>query len=168
MCPTKVKNHDLPPGRIFTFNYHGQIGYKVTHLVTSNSHLCPTPLDTNLLTSLSLLDSDKHSLFKRMKFFSLLQHFSHKQIVRTIKALIFCRDLNSFNHTHKVLCFLSLKAHKILQNRKPISLNFVPPKTRCFLFLNNFKQTEFKQEKETSKKRIKSFQNILCVHSFDF
>jgi len=36
--PTKVKNHDLPPVGFSTLHYHGQIGYNVTHLVTSNSH----------------------------------------------------------------------------------------------------------------------------------
>jgi len=38
MCPTKVKNHDLPPVGFSHFTNTGKIGYKVTHSVTSNSH----------------------------------------------------------------------------------------------------------------------------------
>ena len=37
LVPNQGKNHDLPPVGFFTLHYHGQIGYKVTHLVTSNS-----------------------------------------------------------------------------------------------------------------------------------
>ena len=81
-----------------------------------------------------------------------------------MKVLIFCQDLNNFNHTHKVLGFLSLKAHSnFSKTEKPIFLNLVfSSKNKVFEVLNNFEQTEFKQEKETFKNKI------FCVHDSDF
>jgi len=58
--------------------------------------------------------------------------------------------LNNFNHTHKELGFL-LESSQILQKRKTLSLNFVCIKNKVFSFLNDFEQTEFKQEKKSKK-----------------
>ena len=68
-----------------------------------------------------------------------------------MKALIFYQDLNNFNHTHKVLGFLSLKAHKFF---KPENLIFFlsrapPPKTKYFCFLNKIEQNVLYEEKKT-------------------
>jgi len=72
--------------------------------------------------------------------------------VRTMKTLIFCQGLNDLNHTHKVLGFLSLKAHKFFKTEN-LFFSIAYLKTKCFLFLNKIEQTVFEQE----KKKLKSF-----------
>ena len=56
LCPTKVKNHDLPPVGFSLFTNTGKLGYNVTHPVTSNSHTNVQHLWTltNVLVSLRL------------------------------------------------------------------------------------------------------------------
>ena len=67
-----------------------------------------------------------------------------------MKALIFYQDLNNFNHTHKVLGFLSLKAHKFFKPENLFVLSrALTPKTKYFCFLNKIEQNVFYQEKET-------------------
>jgi len=70
LVPNQGKNHDLPPVGFFTLYYHGQIGYKVTNLVTSNSHsMSNTFGHTHYVLVSPRLGQNTHS--QRMKIFLL-------------------------------------------------------------------------------------------------
>jgi len=149
--PTKVKNHDLPPIGFSTLHYHGQIDYKVTHPVTSNSHTNVQHLWTltHVLVS-PILGHNTHSL-KEWNFLLTTILLSKANCKDNQSSNIFAKTwIISITLTkYKVFSF---ESSQILQNRKPISLNFMLVKNKVFSSLNNFEQTEFKQEKETSKK----------------
>ena len=134
LCPTKVKNHDLPPVGFSTLHYHRQIGYKVTHPVTSNSHATSHTFGHthHILISPRLrqnTDSQKNEIFL------LTTMLLAQANVRRMKVLIFFKDLNNLNHTHKVLGFLSLKAHKFLKTENLLFCQFASSQNNVFSFL---------------------------------
>ena len=68
LVPNQGKNHDLPPVGFSLFTNMGKIGYKVTHLVTSNSHsMSNTFGHTHHVLVLPRLGHNTLTL-KRMKF----------------------------------------------------------------------------------------------------
>ena len=136
LCPTKVKNHDLPPVGFSTLHYHGQIGYKVTHT------LCAPPMDTtpHVLVSPRL---GQITYSQKNEFFSLLQRFLLKQIVRNNESTnILPRP--DLNHSQSTRFSFFQSSHTFLQCENLFfQSRALPPKTKYFCFLNKIEQNRF-------------------------
>jgi len=90
LCSAKVKNHDLPPVGFSSLHYHGQIGYNVSHPVTSNSHtMSNTYGHTPHVLVSPRLGQNTHS--QKNEIFLLTTTLLTQANVRTMKALIFCK-----------------------------------------------------------------------------
>ena len=115
-----MPNHGKKPRpitrRIFTLHYHGQIGYKVTHLVTSNSHTMSNTHGHPHHTSLSHLDSDKTLTLQKNENFLLITPLLNQANVRYNESSEILPKLNNFNHTHKnTRFFLFGSSHNFLK-----------------------------------------------------
>ena len=108
LCPTKVKTHDLPPVGFFSLHYHGQIGYNVTHSVTSNPHNMSNTYGHTHHTSLSHLDSNKTLTLQKNENFLLITPLLTQANVRYNESSEILPKLNNFNHTHKIYSVFSL------------------------------------------------------------
>ena len=68
-----------------------------------------------------------------------------------MKALIFYQDSINLNLTHKVLGFLSMKAHKILTMKTDFSVFALVPIKHGFTCLNNFEQSNLIEKRKPKK-----------------
>jgi len=156
LCPTKVKNHDLPPVEFSLFTIPGKHGYNVTHPIMSNSHSNVQHLWTLTHILVSPRPGHKTHSSKEWIFLPYYKRFYYKQIVRTIKALIFLPRLWIIQSYSQRIRFFSIwKLTQFSQYQKPnvSPILFVCHKTKHFLFLfiNNFEQIQFQHEKETKQ-----------------
>jgi len=93
LCPTKVKNHDLPPVGFSLFTITGKLGYNTTHLVTSNSH-------TNVQHPWTLT----HVLvLPRPGQFTQSQKNEFSSLLQTLLSQANCQDNQSSNDFAKTL-----------------------------------------------------------------
>ena len=127
--------------RIFTLHYHGQIGYKATHLVTSNSHTMSNTFGHTHHTSLSHLDSDKTLTLQKNENFLLTTTLLTQANVRyneSSKILPRFEQIQSHSQKYSVFSLWNLTQYSHLKRN---FFNHTHTKTKCLLFLNNFEQT---------------------------
>ena len=155
LCPTKVKNHDLLPVGFSALHYYGQIGYKVTHLVTSNSHSMSNTFGHTYHVLVSTRLGQYTLTLKRMKFSPYYNASNSSKCKVQWKLWDFAKIWTISITLTKNSIFSLLKLTQISQNLKTDFSYSCTSTTKCFLFLNNFRQKiVFNQEKETSKNKI--------------
>ena len=133
LCPTKVKNHDLPPVGFSHFTITGKVGYKVTHPVANNSHTNVQHLWTLTHVLVSPRLWTNHSLSKEWIFLLTTTLLTQANCKNNESSNIFAKTrIISINS--QSIRFSLFESSQIFQNRKPIFLNFFP-KNDVFSFL---------------------------------